>query len=62
MTFECSVLTPVADQYLSTHAAVGFGSVDMSYLPVGEALTGAAACQPPVSINDNVLRLEAACE
>jgi hypothetical protein len=59
MTFECRVFDPIADQYLFSHAAVGFGSVDMSYLPVGAALTGAAACQPPVSINDNVLRLEA---
>jgi hypothetical protein len=59
MASECRVLAPVADQYLSSHAAVGFGSVDMSYLPVGAPLTGAAACQPPVSIKDNVLHLEA---
>jgi hypothetical protein len=38
---------------------VGFGSVDMSYLPVGDALTGTAACQPLVSmITDHVLSLD----
>jgi len=62
MTLTCRALVPAVDQWLSFYAAVGFGSVDLSYLPVGDALTGTAACQPPVSISVDVLSLEATCE